>query len=40
VARASRPCPVDAWFAEDQVHKEWERYTQINADWYARSLTP
>jgi NAD-dependent dihydropyrimidine dehydrogenase PreA subunit len=29
-------CPVDACFAEDQLPEEWQQYTQINADYYAR----
>ena len=28
-------CPVDAVFAEDQVPEEWQRFVQVNADWYA-----
>src|SRR4026207_388251 len=28
-------CPVDACFAEDQLPSEWEKYTQINADYFA-----
>ncbi len=27
-------CPVDACFAEDQLPDEWEKYIQINADYY------
>ena len=27
-------CPVDACFAEDQLPEEWQKYTQINADYY------
>src|SRR5438094_7914661 len=27
-------CPVDACFAEDQLPDEWQKYTQINADYY------
>jgi ferredoxin len=30
-------CPVDACFAEDQLPDEWAKYTQINADYYAKS---
>jgi hypothetical protein len=26
---------VDACFAEDQLPDEWQKYTQINADYYA-----
>jgi hypothetical protein len=26
---------VDACFAEDQLPEEWQKYTQINADYYA-----
>ena len=29
-------CPVDAIFAEDQLPEEWLRFTQINADYFAR----
>ncbi len=29
-------CPVDAIFAEDQLPEEWIKYTQINAEYYAR----
>jgi NAD-dependent dihydropyrimidine dehydrogenase PreA subunit len=29
-------CPVDACFAEDQLPAEWEKYTQINADYFKR----
>lgn len=28
-------CPVDACFAEDQLPDEWQKYGQINADYYA-----
>jgi NAD-dependent dihydropyrimidine dehydrogenase PreA subunit len=28
-------CPVDACFAEDQLPEEWQKYAQINADYYA-----
>ena len=28
-------CPVDACFAEDQLPDEWQKYTQINAEYYA-----
>src|SRR5262249_17879669 len=27
-------CPVDACFAEDQLPEEWQRYSQINAEYY------
>ena len=27
-------CPVDACFAEDQLPEEWNKYIQINADYY------
>ena len=27
-------CPVDACFAEDQLPDEWQKYTQINLDYY------
>jgi NAD-dependent dihydropyrimidine dehydrogenase PreA subunit len=29
-------CPVDACFAEDQLPEEWQKYIQINADYYKR----
>ncbi len=29
-------CPVDACFAEDQLPEEWQKYTQINLDYYKR----
>ena len=29
-------CPVDACFAEDQLPEEWQNYTKINADYYAK----
>jgi hypothetical protein len=25
---------VDACFAEDQLPPEWEKYTQVNAEYY------
>ena len=28
-------CPVDACFAEDQLPSEWEKYIQINADYFS-----
>ena len=28
-------CPVDACFAEDQLPDEWQKYSQINADYFA-----
>jgi ferredoxin len=28
-------CPVDAIFAEDQLPEEWQRFTQINADYFS-----
>ena len=28
-------CPVDACFAEDQLPDEWQKYAQINADYFA-----
>ena len=28
-------CPVDACFAEDQLPEEWQKYTQMNADYFA-----
>jgi ferredoxin len=30
-------CPVDACFAEDQLPDEWQKYTQINADYFANT---
>jgi ferredoxin len=27
-------CPVDACFAEDQLPEEWQRFSQINAEYY------
>src|ERR1700709_145191 len=27
-------CPVDACFAEDQLPDEWQKYTQLNSDYY------
>jgi ferredoxin len=27
-------CPVDACFAEDQLPDEWQKYIQINAEYY------
>jgi ferredoxin len=30
-------CPVDACFAEDQLPEEWQKYTQINAEYFANS---
>ena len=27
-------CPVDACFAEDQVPDEWQKFVQINADYF------
>src|SRR5271168_4102298 len=30
-------CPVDACFAEDQLPEEWQKYTQINADYFANA---
>jgi ferredoxin len=29
-------CPVDACFAEDQLPDEWQKYIQINAEYYQR----
>jgi hypothetical protein len=26
---------VDACFAEDQLPEEWQKYVQLNADYYA-----
>ncbi len=28
-------CPVDACFAEDQLPDEWQKYVQLNAEYYA-----
>ena len=36
-------CPVDACFAEDQLPDEWQRYAQINAEYFttgARGPSP
>jgi ferredoxin len=30
-------CPVDACFAEDQLPEEWQKYTQVNADYFANA---
>ncbi|MDQ3434351.1 MAG: hypothetical protein M3481_06645 [Actinomycetota bacterium] len=30
-------CPVDACFAEDQLPSEWEKYIQVNADYFAQA---
>ena len=30
-------CPVDAIFAEDQLPEEWQRFGQINAEYYSQS---
>src|SRR6476619_6595373 len=27
-------CPVDACFAEDQLPEEWQRFSEINANYY------
>jgi ferredoxin len=27
-------CPVDACFAEDQLPDEWQKYTEINVEYY------
>ena len=32
-------CPVDACFAEDQLPDEWQRFAQVNAEYFARPLT-
>jgi ferredoxin len=29
-------CPVEAIFPDDEVPEQWEKYTQINADWYQK----
>src|SRR3954465_12889983 len=29
-------CPVDACFAEDQVPDEWNKFVQINADYFKK----
>jgi hypothetical protein len=29
-------CPVDACFAEDQLPDEWQKYIQLNAQYYAK----
>ena len=28
-------CPVDACFAEDQLPSEWDKYVQLNAEYFA-----
>ena len=28
-------CPVDACFAEDQLPGEWQKYAEINTQYYA-----
>jgi len=28
---------VDACFAEDQLPEEWQKYTQLNADYFANA---
>ena len=30
-------CPVDACFAEDQLPDEWQKFTQINAEYFANA---
>ena len=30
-------CPVDACFAEDQLPDEWQKFAQINADYFKQS---
>jgi NAD-dependent dihydropyrimidine dehydrogenase PreA subunit len=30
-------CPVDACFAEDQLPDEWQKYIEINANYYKKS---
>jgi ferredoxin len=30
-------CPVDACFAEDQLPDEWQRFTEINANYYKKA---
>src|SRR3954449_3931412 len=30
-------CPVDACFAEDQLPEEWQKYSQINTDYFKQS---
>src|SRR3954447_24613933 len=30
-------CPVDACFAEDQVPEEWNKFVQINADYFKKA---
>jgi ferredoxin len=29
-------CPVDACFAEDQLPDEWQKYIQLNSDYYQK----
>ncbi len=33
-------CPVDACFAEDQLPDEWQRYAQINSEYFATRSRP
>ena len=32
-----RGCPVDACFAEDELPDQWQKFTQINADYSANA---
>jgi NAD-dependent dihydropyrimidine dehydrogenase PreA subunit len=29
-------CPVSAIFPQDELPEKWARFTQIDADWYAK----
>ena len=29
-------CPVDACFAEDQLPDEWQKFAEVNADYYKK----
>ena len=29
-------CPVDACFAEDQLPEEWQKYAEVNANYYSQ----
>jgi len=30
-------CPVDACFAEDQLPEEWQKFAEINANYYGQA---
>ncbi len=29
-------CPVNAIFIDDELRERWQKYVQINADWYSQ----